>query len=131
MPYFKDAKVGDEVYGMIFGKGIVSEVLPDSHYSIIVNFDNSHQVPYTEEGIPSWGNFDEQTMYYRKDIDLTNEDFSPVQEILEPAQIIRLRSTDKLEVRCPSGAWRAIGKADTDYAEDLLEQKQFHLFRQK
>ncbi len=131
MAYFSKAKKGEKVYGLIFGKGKIVNVFPDSFYSIMVEFDNGYEVPYTDEGIPSWGNFNKQTMYYRDDIDLCNEDFSPVEKVLAPKKIIKLREKNKLEIRLPSGIWRSIKKADPDYVEKLLSNEQYHLFRKK
>jgi len=131
MAYFKKAKIGDKVYGLIFGKGKISEVYPDSFYSIMIEFDNGYEVPYTDEGIPSWGNFKKQTMFYRKDVDLTDADFSPVEKVLDPQEIIKLREKKKLEVRLPSGIWVNVKKADEVYLESILRREQYHLFREK
>jgi len=131
MAYFSKAKKGDKVYGLIFGKGKIVDVYEDSFYSIMVEFDNGYEVPYTDEGIPSWGNFKKQTMFYRDDIDLCNEDFSPIDKVLAPKKIIKLREKNKLQVRLPSGIWKSIKKADSDYVENLLSTEQYHLFRKK
>ena len=129
MAYFSKAKKGEKVYGLIFGKGKIVDVFEDSYYSIMIEFNNGYEVPYTDEGIPSWGNFNKQTMYYRDDVDLCNEDFSPVEKILAPKKIIKLRENKKLEIRLPSGIWKNIKKADLDYVEKLLSNEQYHLFR--
>jgi hypothetical protein len=131
MAYFKKAKSGDKVYGLVFGKGRISEVFEESFYPVIVEFDNGYEVPYTEEGVPSWGTFKKQTLFYRKDIDLSSEDFSPVDKVLSPRKIIDLREKNKLEVRVPSGVWRSAKKADISYVERLLEEEKYHLFRKK
>jgi len=131
MAYFKKAKKGDKVYGLIFGKGKIAEVYPDSFYPIVIEFDNGYEVPYTEDGVPSWGNFKKQTMYYRDDVDLCNEDFSPADRILSPKKIIKLREKNKLEVRLPSGIWRNSKKADEAYLESILKRELYHLFREK
>ena len=131
MAYFSDVKVGQEVYGLVFGKGKVKDVLPDSHYTLIVEFDNSCEVPYTEDGVPSWGNFEKQTLFFRDDVDLSSEDFSPVEKILSPKKIIKFRNKGKLEVRVPSGIWKSVEKADEDYVEKLLEDEKYHMFRKK
>jgi len=131
MGYFKKAKKGDKVYGLVFGKGKISAVYPDSHYSIMVDFDNGYQVPYTEEGVPSWGRFKKQTLFYRTDVDLRDADFSPIEKILSPKKIIKLREKGQLQVRLPSGLWTHVKKADPDYVEQLLENEQYHLFRKK
>jgi hypothetical protein len=131
MAYFSKAKKGEKVYGLIFGKGKILDVYPDSFYTLMIEFENGYEVPYTDEGIPSWGNFKKQTMYYRDDIDLCNEDFSPVEKILAPKKIIKLREKKKLEVRLPSGIWKSIKKADDEYIENILSKEQYHLFRKK
>ena len=131
MGYFKKAKEGDKVYGLVFGKGKVIAVYPDSHYSIMVEFDNGYQVPYTEEGVPGWGRFKKQTLFYRNDVDMSRADFSPVEKILSPKKIIKLREKNQLQVRLPSGLWTNVKKADPDYVEQLLENEQYHLFRKK
>jgi hypothetical protein len=129
--YFDKAKVGDKVYGLVFGKGKISEVFDDSFYSILVEFKNGYEVPYTEDGIPGWGNFKKQTLFYRDDIDLSKVDFSPVTKVLSPKKVIQLREKDKLEVRLPSGVWCSYKKADKEYTEELLESDNLHLFREK
>ncbi len=131
MAYFSKAKKGEKVYGMIFGKGKVAEVYEDSYYPIMVEFNNGYEVPYTEDGVPGWGNFKKQTMFYRKDVDLSKEDFLPAKKILNPKKIIKLREKGKLEVRLPSGIWKSVKKADEDYLEDILKREQYHLFRKK
>ena len=131
MAYFKKAKKGDKVYGLIFGKGKVVNVFPNSFYSLMVEFDNGYEVPYTEDGIPGWGNFKKQTMFYRDDVDLCNEDFSPVEKVLSPKKIIKLREKNNLEVRLPSGIWRNVKKAELSYVEKMLENCNYHLFRKR
>jgi len=129
MAYFSDAKKGDKVYGLIFGKGKIVDIYPDSFYSLMVEFNNGYEVPYTEEGIPGWGNFNKQTMFYGHDIDLSNEDFSPVDKVMSYKKIIKLRSKNKLEIRLPSGIWRKVKKADEQYVEKIIKKEKFHLFR--
>jgi hypothetical protein len=131
MAYFSKAKVGDKVYGLVFGKGKIVDVFPDSHYSIMVEFDNGYQVPYTEDGVPGWGRFKKQTLFYRKDVDLSKADFSPAEKVLSPKKIIKLREKNQLQVRLPSGLWVNVKKADPEYVEQLLENERYHLFRKK
>lgn len=131
MAYFSDAKIGDKVYGLIFGKGKIVDIFPDSYYSIMVEFKNGYEVPYTDDGIPGWGNFKKQTLFFRNDVDLCNEDFSPVDKVLAPKKIIKLREKKKLEVRCPSGAWVNAKKVDDEYIEKILKKDKYHLFRKK
>jgi len=131
MAYFSKAKEGDKVYGLVFGKGKIVAVYPDSHYAIMVEFDNGYQVPYTDDGVPGWGRFKRQTLFYRTDVDLSKADFSPVEKILSPKKIIKLREKGQLQVRLPSGLWESAKKADSRYVEELLENEQYHLFRKK
>lgn len=131
MAYFSDAKVGDKVYGLIFGKGKIVDIFSDSYYSIMVEFKNGHEVPYTDDGIPGWGNFKKQTLFFRDDVDLCNEDFSPVDKPMSHKKIIKLREKKKLEVRCPSGVWTSAKKVDDEYLEKILKKEKYHLFRKK
>jgi len=131
MAYFSNANKGDKVYGLIFGKGKIVDIFPDSFYSIMVEFKNGYEVPYTDEGIPGWGDFKKQTLFYRNDIDLSNEDFSPIEKVLTPKKIIKLREKKKLQVRLPSGLWSSVKKADSEYVEKMLKKEKYHLFRKK
>ena len=131
MAYFDDAKVGDKVYGFVFGKGKIVDIFPDSFYSLMVEFKNGYEVPYTADGIPGWGNFKKQTLFYRDDIDLSDKDFSPLTNVLSIKKIIKLREKGNLEVRVPSGIWKSIKKVDNDYVEEMLEKENLHLFREK
>ena len=131
MSYFDNAKKKEKVFGMVFGAGEISEVYEDSHYKIMVEFKNGHQVPYTEEGIPGSYNFKEQTLFYKNDIDLTELDFSAITKVLSPKKIIKFRENKKLEVRLPSGVWVPFNKSSKQYGEEMLEAGRYHLFRKK
>jgi len=131
MAYFDKAEVGDKVYGFVFGKGKIVNIFPDSFYSLMVEFKNGYEVPYTDEGVPGWGNFKKQTLFYKNDIDLSAKDFSPVTKVLSIKKIIKLREKDALEVRVPSGIWKSIKRVDDDYVEQMLEKENLHLFREK
>ncbi|WP_345991678.1 hypothetical protein [Sulfurimonas sp. HSL-1716] len=131
MAYFDDVKKGDKLYGLVFGKGKVIEVFENSHYKMMVSFKNGYEVPYTEDGIPGWGNFKKQTIFYKKDIDLTDVDFTPTKKVLSTKKIIKLREKKKLEVRLPSGIWTDCTKCVKGYIEDMLEKEKYHLFRKK
>ncbi|MDK9693104.1 MAG: hypothetical protein OEL19_02505 [Sulfurimonas sp.] len=131
MAYFDNAKVGDSVYGLVFGAGEITQIFENSHYKIMVSFKNGYEVPYTEDGIPGWGNFKKQTLYYKNDIDLTDVDFSPVAKVLSVKKIIKLKEKNRLQVRLPSGVWKRVKKAEESYVEDLLEREKYHMFRKK
>ncbi len=131
MAYFDNAKVGDSVYGLVFGAGEITQIFENSHYKIMVSFKNGYEVPYTEDGIPGWGNFKKQTLYYKNDIDSTDVDFSPVAKVLSVKKIIKLKEKNRLQVRLPSGVWKRVKKAEESYVEDLLEREKYHMFRKK
>jgi hypothetical protein len=131
MSYFKKVKEGDKVYGLVFGAGIVRNVFDDGFYKMMVVFNNGHEVPYDIEGVPGWGNFSKQTLFYKDDIDLTDIDFSPVTKVLSAKKIIKLREKEKLQIRLPSGAWTDCQKCVVGYVEQMLEEENFHLFRKK
>ncbi len=131
MAYFSQAKLGEKVYGLVFGRGKITQVFESSHYKLLVTFKNGYEVPYTEEGVPGWGRFKSQTLYYRNDVDLGRADFSPISKILSPKKIIKNREKGNLEVRLPSGMWVSTKKADGFYVENLLEEEKYHLFRKK
>ena len=129
MAYFDNVKVDDALYGLVFGAGTVTQVFEDSHYKMMVKFKNGHEVPYSEDGIPGWGNFKKQTLFYKNDIDLTDVDFSPVTKVLSAKKIIKLHEKKKLEVRLPSGIWTDCRKCVKHYVEEMLEGEKYHLFR--
>ncbi len=131
MAYYDKVKIGDKVYGLVFGAGKVSDVFDTGHYKFMVEFKNGYEVPYTDEGIPSWGKFKEQTLFYKNDIDLSKYDFSATQKILSAKKIIKLREKKKLEIRLPSGVWTDCRKCVKHYLEEMLEKENFHLFRKK
>ena len=131
MAYFSKVKKGDKVFGLVFGSGKVTEVFKDSYYKMMITFKNGYEVPYDEDGVPGWGRFKEQTLFYKKDIDLTKVDFAPVTKLLTPKKIIKLREKEKLQVRLPSGIWTECAKCVNDYVEEQLEMENYHLFRKK
>ncbi len=131
MAYFDDVQVKDKVYGMVFGAGKVTQVFDNSHYKMLVTFKNGYEVPYTDDGVPGWGTFKKQTLFYKDDIDLTNVDFTPVTKVLSPKKIIKLREKKKLQVRLPSGIWTDAKKKVAHYVEEMLENENYHLFRKK
>ncbi|MEA2017671.1 MAG: hypothetical protein U9N59_04415 [Campylobacterota bacterium] len=131
MSYFKKVKKGDKVFGLVFGLGTIREVFDDGHYKLIADFNDDHEIPYTDDGIPGWGKFKDQTLFYKDDIDLTDFDFTAIDKILSPKKIIKYREKNKLEVRLPSGIWHICNKRVKEYTQELLEKEKFHLFRKK
>ena len=129
MGYLKNAKIGDQVFGLVFGLGIIKKISEKNFYKYLIEFDNNYEVPYTQDGIPKWGKFKEQTLFFKDDIDVTEFDFSPLDKILTPKKIIKLREKKKLEVRLPSGIWHICNKNVKKYTEDLLLEEKYHFFR--
>ena len=134
--YFDGVTVGDEVYGFIYGKGKVIYVLDDLYdfegfYSFEVEFGNGETVYYTKDGVPNWCNSDGcvQTVYWRDDIDLVDEDFSASEKELSPKKIMKLNNKGKLEMKCPSGIWRNVKSCPENIFLGALTKEQFYLFR--
>ena len=128
--YFQDVKEGDAIFGLVFGPGRVATVWGDGHYNFEVLFENDYTVPYSLDGIPGWSNnLDFQTIYYAKDIDIMELDFTPSEDTLTAKKIIKLRLKDNLEVKCPSGIWHSINNCPNYVAQDYLEAGKLHLFR--
>ena len=131
-PYFKMVKVDDEVFGLVFGHGVVRSVWTDGFYELEVEYDNHQVVPYTRDGFPGWsGKLDFQTVFYKEDIDLMSYDFTPIHRTLNVKEIIKLRNKKQLEVRCPSGIWQPLNKCAPYVVEEYLENNQLHLFRKQ
>lgn len=132
MSYFKEVKENDEVFGVIFGKGTVTSVWTNSFYTFEVQFENGHSVPYTIDGIPGWNSkLDTQTVFYKKDIDMMSMDITPSDNKLSFKKIIKLRTKNKLEVKCPSGIWQVITHCPSYIIEEYIVNNRLHLFRKK
>ena len=135
--YFKNVEVKDEVYSLIYGLGEVKFVVPDNarkegFFTFEVKYTSKQKVVYTVEGIPNWCNTSacgQQTVWYKNDIDLIDEDISPSEGELSKKKICKLRLKDKLEIKCPSGIWRNINQCPEKEFLMALSKEQFHLFR--
>jgi len=127
--YLAKAKVGKEMFGLVFGHGKIDYIDEGGFYTVFVTFDNGNQVPYTDEGIPAWGNYDYQTLFYKEDIELEALDFSTVEKLPTPKKIIKWRDKEKLEVKCPSGLWGDAVNCPVTYVEQLLEAGKLWMFR--
>lgn len=75
---FSKAKVGDKVYSVTYGNGVIKEILKDGDYSIRVkHYNDEFDVnAYTHEGFyeckdknPSlfWGNYDSLEEFFKSD----------------------------------------------------------------
>lgn len=132
MQYFRNVKKDDDVFSLVFGLGVVSEVFDKNPYKLRVKFINSnYKIFYTDEGIPNWGKFKHQTLFFKDDIDLSDYDFSAITEVLSAKKIIKLRDEKRLQVRLPSGIWCDIKKNVREYSEEMFEKQMHHLFRKR
>ena len=137
LEYFDNVKLNDKVYGLIFGEGEVIYSLGDAglqgFYNFEVEFENGQRVFYTSEGIPNWSQPGEgyQTLFYKKDILMDELDFEPLDKILKPKKIMKLREKGLLQARCPSGAWINAQDCPGNIIEQYLTDGRFHLFRKE
>jgi len=127
--YFKNIKENDEVFGLIYGPGKVSNIMGDGFYAFMVTYNNGYEVPYTCDGVPGWGSFNIQTVFYKNDVDITQLDLAPSEKVLTPKKIIKLRDKSKLMMKCPSGNWLNIKECPGQLVEKYLEGEKFHLFK--
>jgi len=138
MHYFNKVKVDDEVFSLVYGKGIVVMSLPkknriDGFYIFAVEYKNKKKVHYTVDGFPNWCSSDgcSQTVFYMKDVDLTDVDIQPSDKILSQKKILKFKDKGVLEVRCPSGIWRNVDEAPEKIFKKAFKQEQFFLFRKE
>lgn len=133
MTYFANIFKGKKVFGLVYGLGTIINVTEDAYYAFEVEYENGQRVPYSIEGIPTWGkHLDFQTVFYKEDVDLFKFDFSPyLGKLLSAVEIISLRNNNQLEVKTPSGIWRDITLCPNDLVEEYLENNNLHLFRAK
>ncbi len=131
MEEFSEVREGDQVYGLVFGKGIVRTVF-NGFYKFEVEYENDQIVPYSVEGIPGWNPLlDMQTVFYADCIDLMKFNIAPGDTNLKPKEIIKLRRKGLLSIKCPSGIWLDINMCPEYIREEYLENKKFYLFRRK
>lgn len=138
MHYFNKVKLNDEVFSLIYGKGTVIFTLPKKHrlsgfYIFAVEYTNKHTVHYTVDGIPNWCSSDGncQTVFYMKDIDLTDMSIQPVEKLLSQKQILKYKEKGTLEIRCPSGIWRNIDVTPEELMKKALKKDKYYLFRKE
>lgn len=122
--------VGREVYGVIYGKGVVSSIYTDSFYTFEVTYDNDVIVPYTEDGVPGWGlKLGLQTVFNVEDIDLMEYDISPVKDVMTMKKLTKGLKDNTLETKCPSGIWCEISDVPETLLESYVMSGKLHLFR--
>lgn len=136
--YFNKIKLDEKVFSLVFGKGNVIFVLPKKHridgfYVFAVEYKDKHRVHYTVEGFPNWCSSEGccQTVFYMKDIDLTDMNIQPIDEILSKKQILKYKEKGRLEIRCPSGIWRNVDETPDRLVKKALKKDIYHLFRKE
>jgi len=133
--YFNTVKLGDEIFSLIYGKGIATFVLNDiarvtGFYMMKVQYEKC-SVMYTEDGLPDWGRDKVQTAFYVKDINLNNIHFEPQDKPLSKKQLHKYMDKAILEMRCPSGIWRNINECPSKIVQKGLSDLSYHLFRKE
>ena len=138
MHYFSKVKVGEEVFSLIYGKGVVNMALPkkqrlDGFYVFSVKYNEKKEVHYTVDGFPNWCSSDGcyQTVFYINDIDLTDIDIQPANKLLSQKQVLKFKEKGILEVRCPSGIWRNVDDIPEKIFKKSLKKNQYYLFRKE
>ncbi len=136
MKYFKNVKLQDKVYSLVFGQGRVKFVLPkkqrvDGFHIMEVEYMDGRRVHYSENGVPNWCpmNGSCQTLFYMSEMDISKLDFAPVTELLNKKQIKKYKEKDRLEMRCPSGLWRNITVCPERLVQQAFQKIELHMFR--
>lgn len=137
-PYFKNVAVGHNIYSVVYGSGqVIFMVNPrdrmEGFYTFEVEFKTGDKIFYTDDGVPNWchGAKDCQTIWYKDDIDLFEEDISPTNNILAKKRILKLRVKNKLEMKCPTGIWRDVIMCPERIIIQAVSNEKWHLFREK
>lgn len=137
MHYFSKVKLGDEVFSLIYGKGVVTLALPkkqrlDGFYIFAAEYKKEKKVHYTIDGVPDWSSSDgQQTVFYIKDIDLSEIDIQASGKLLTQKQILKYSEKGILEVRCPSGIWRNVNESPNSIMKKALKKSKHFLFRKQ
>lgn len=137
MHYFNKVKVKEEVFSLVYGKGVVVFALPKEHrldgfFVFAAEYDKSHTVHYTIDGLPNWSSGAGcQTVFYKKDVDLSDMDIQPPHKIPSEKQILKYRDKDILEIQCPSGIWRNVNECPEHLMKKALKKSKYYLFRKE
>ncbi|MCW8954326.1 MAG: hypothetical protein OQK48_05220 [Sulfurimonas sp.] len=138
MHYFNKVKLGQEVFSLIYGKGVVVFALPKEHrldgfFVFAAEYKNNQRVHYTIDGMPNWSSQDGccQTVFYEKDINLGDIDIQPAHKVLSEKQILKYKDKDVLELRCPSGIWRNVNECPQYLVDKALKKSKYYLFRKE
>lgn len=130
MCVIKNMKIGTVVYGIIYGKGSVTDIYDNSFYKFEVTYDNGYIIPYTIEGVPSWGlKHGLQTVFNVEDVNLLDYDISPNGDVMSMKKLAKCIKNDRLELRCPSGIWCDLKDVPSTLLEKYAMKGELHLFR--
>ena len=135
--YFEKVQLKDEVYSVVYGLGEVVYISPDKlrmegFYTFEVEYADKHRTFYSDQGVPNWCNTSAcggQTIWYRDEIDLIDEDFSPSSGELSKKKILKLKLKGKLMMKCPSGIWRNITGCPERVFLRALADENYYLFK--
>ena len=139
MHYFSKVKLKQEVFSLVYGKGVVVFALPKEHrldgfFIFAAEYEKKGQrVHYTIDGYPNWSAQDGccQTVFYKKDIDLDDVDIQPPEKVISEKQILKYRDKDILEMKCPSGIWRNVNECPEKLMKKALKKDKYYLFRKQ
>ena len=138
MHYFNKVKVGQEVFSLVYGMGVVVFALPKEHrldgfFIFAAEYSKGQRVHYTIDGFPNWSNADGccQTVFYKEDVNLSDIDIQPANKILSEKQILKHKDKDTLELRCPSGIWRNASECPEHLVKKALKKDKYYLFRKQ
>jgi len=123
-------KIGTNVYGVIYGKGVITNVFTNSFYKFEVTYENGDVIFYTEDGVPGWGlKHGLQTVYNIEDVNIIEHDISPSVGPMSMKKIIKYIMDETIEIKCPSGVWRSVSQAPQVLVDKYLMTGSLHLFR--
>lgn len=132
---FKDVKVDDEIYSLVFGKGKVIFVLSEKYripncYTFQVEYKNDQRVYYTTDGEPNWCTSKtscKRTICFMDEVDL---DYSANYKKLKKKDIKRLLDDEMIEMRSPAGGWIDASLMPDMMIQNAIKNKDYHLFRE-
>lgn len=138
MSYFNKVKVNDEVFSLVYGRGVVTMALPKKHrvdgfYIFSASYNNNKVVHYTDDGFPDWCSTDGcvQTVFYLYDVDVSEMDIEPICTVLSQKKIAKYQEKGILEIRCPSGIWRNVDEVPEKIVKKALKKDSYHIFRKE
>lgn len=142
MHYFSKVKLNQEVFSLVYGKGVVVFALPKEHrvdgfYVFAAEYESSkgkkQRIHYTVDGYPNWSSSAGacQTVFYKKDIDFSDMDIQPLKKILSEKQILKYMESDTLDMQCPSGIWRDVNQCPEKLVKKALKKDKYYLFRKQ